>query len=86
MKLSARWEDPLPPLGSYLKSARGRFAYRVCGVHVHSEGTIDRGEVVAITTRATFTVERISALDLPANAFVQPWSWTRRTPKTARNR
>jgi len=86
MKLSATWEGPLPGIGSYLKAPKGRSAYRVCGVHVISEGTIDRGEVVSITTRATFFVERIKASDVPSDATVHAWRWVSRAPTPKRIR
>jgi hypothetical protein len=81
MKLSATWEGDLPAIGDYLKSDRGTFAYRICGVHVITEGTIDRGEIVSMTKRATFMVERIHARDLPARARVHRWKWANRSPK-----
>ena len=65
MKLTATWAGDLPALGDYLRAARGRFAYRIDGALVSTEGTIDRGD----------------ALDVPAGARVHLWSWTARNPK-----
>ena len=81
MKLTATWAGDLPALGDYLRAARGRFAYRIDGALVSTEGTIDRGEIVQMTRRVTFYVERIAAPDVPAGARVHLWSWTARNPK-----
>lgn len=81
MKLTATWLGTLPAIGDYLKSARGRFAYRICGVAVSASGTIDHGEVLYETFRTSFFVERVPVKDLPTHARVHPWKWANRSPK-----
>jgi hypothetical protein len=84
VKLSGTWTGPLPAIGHYLRSPRGRFAYLIAGVGVHTKGQIEAGEIVQQTTRATFYVERIAATDPPAGATVHAWTWSARNPKHPR--
>ena len=85
MKITANpWIGALPAIGDYLKSPRGRFAYRVCGLAVNAVGTVDQGEVTYEVFKVAFMVERIPAAQLPPRARVHLWKWANRAPKERR--
>lgn len=84
-KLRASWFGPPPAIGDFLKSHRGRTAYRIVTITPTSTTTARAAAQFDLygepTNGFVFECVRCDPMELPAGAVVHEWKWSARTKR-----
>lgn len=84
-KLRASWFGPPPAIGDFLKSARGRTAYRIVEMTPTTTTPARAAAQVDLYGEPTngfeFQCERFDPGEVPADAVVHVWKWSPRNKR-----